>query len=288
MGERNRISNIQKAATLTLTFGLLLATATPVRTQTVSEHSTMNAADYILKRRIESAKEIIADTKALKAKAAAFHQRVDLQIAQATKLKGEAQILQIKPPILPANLHLNAAQLAAAQNQYNSDIKEFSAHAEAYNDHLKQFQGTVGECHANDVMLDNVIHKYDLHLEEFHLPVVRISPPHICGALGEVYGGDVSHIANSIMNDQLRVINAEQDLQRAEQKLQAVEGQAPAIAGKTVNAAYRASREQELAAEFGRLRQEYDLLKVERQRLANQSVITRATTSSLSAKLQKK
>lgn len=271
---------------LNLAIGLLLLGVAVARAQTAP-----NAChDEKMQRRIESARDILSEADKFRARAEAFHKRAEFQIAEAKKLKGKAEILQTRIPAVPGTLKLNGAQLEAAKSQYAADLKEFAAHARAYNLHLRQFQQTVGECHASNVTLNNVLRKYDLHLEQFHIPdlAARIRPPHICGELAETLGAETESIASRIMHDQLRVIDAEQRLRVAEQKLQVAEAVAPSIQDKAVNASIRAQSEQQLMAEFGRLRQEYDLLKMANQRLAGTMTGTgKLARTSVAGKIQK-
>lgn len=72
-------------------------------------------------------------------------------------------------------------------------------------------------------------------------------------------------IANQLMNDQMRALRAEGQLRQEEGRLKELEGMQGAADGLVVKASERARREKEIAGMFGRLREEYDLLEIERK-----------------------
>ena len=263
----------------------------------------------VLPGQVESARQIIDDCENLEGTAKAFHLTVDHLVAQAGHLEGEARALQnvklaqnapdkkstlkgaaemmhTNAPVLPLPGKLSKEQYEMGAKQYKNDVNNFAAHAQAYDAHLKEFQKSVGECHAGEKALDAVLKKYEIHVSDFHIQMqqVKLRPPHICRRMQETVDRDFNQIANSMMNDQRRVMEAEQKLQKTEAELQNAE-QANAVVGtKAANEAKREEGEKALAGEFGRLKEEYDLLKMERDRLATVNPnIGRVTQSSVSA-----
>jgi hypothetical protein len=220
-----------------------------------------------LAARIESARQIIDDSHELKHVARQCHKDAELLIAQSQKLKGEARELETLQPHLPPSKSMSPAQLRQATGQYQADLNAFQKHAQAYDGHLKQFQLTVGECHSGEKMFDNILNKYALHVGQFHMSTSTIRPPHICGVMKRMIDRDYSQISSSLINDQMRILSAENDLQRQEARLQNAEQANVAASAKAINQAKREEGEQSLASEFGRLKEECDLLQFERNRL---------------------
>jgi hypothetical protein len=260
-----------------------------------------------------SAIEIIKDSDNLNQRALSFHKRAETLIAQADKLKdqaaslhnskaavkgsasqttlnGAAEVLHTNIPVLPKPAKLTKEQYALGAKQYAGDLSNFTAHAKAYDEHLKQFQKAVGECHANEKALDGVLKKYEIHVGDFHLGLndsnaqIVLRPPHICKRMQNMVDRDFNKIANAMMNDQRRVMEAEHRLAQTEAELQNAEQANAAASGKAMHQAQREEGEMALAGEFGRLKEEYDLLKMEKERLATVNPnIGRVTRSSVSA-----
>ncbi len=232
----------------------------------------------LMKERVQSAEQIISDISKLEASQKQLHAQTELRIAQATRLKGEARILENKIPSKPLNAKLIEEQLQEAQQKYKADIKEFAAHAAAYNQHLQQFQATIGECHANNKALATVIDRYQIHVQQFHLPMTSIKPPHICGRMaGQV--GDLSHVANQMMYDQLRLMQTEGELLNEQSALRASQATSASLKDKATSAALRAQNEEQLVADFGRLHEEYTLLKSEKDYLDGAIKLTQTSVS---------
>jgi hypothetical protein len=245
-------------------------------------------AEPCLDARCQSAAEIIGDCQKFETGAALFHQNAETLIAQATKLKGQARILQTKVPTLPLQGKMSAAEYALGAKQYGADLADFRNHAQAYQGHLKQFQSTIGECHAHAAALDNVLKKYEIHVGEFHINTADIRPPHICGALQMTVNRDFTSIANQMVSDQMRVLQAEGQLRTQEADLRNAEQASAAGSIKAMDRVKREENEQALAGEFGRLQIEYELLKSQKDRLATattKGVVGKVTQSSVSGKI---
>jgi hypothetical protein len=265
----------------------------------------------VLPGQVQSAQEIIKDSQDLIVRARKFHLQSETLIAQANKLQGEASGLQNGKPtlkgsetnttlngsaemlhtniVLPKPAKLTKQQYELGAKQYTGDVSNFAEHAKAYDAHLKQFQKAVGECHAGEKALDNVLKKYEIHVSDFHIQMaeIKLRPPHICHRMQETVDRDFNSIANSMMNDQRRVMEAEQRLRKTEAELQNSEQANVVVGMKAENEAKREEGEKALAGEFGRLKEEYDLLKMERDRLATVNPnIGRVTQSSVSATIK--
>jgi hypothetical protein len=99
--------------------------------------------------------------------------------------------------------------------------------------------------------------------------------------------GDMSHEINSMMMDQKRVMEAQIELAKTEATLQNAEAETASTHAKAINQSQREDGEQALAAEFGRLKDEYDLLKIEKDQISGNNQVGKVTRSSVSAKVKK-
>jgi hypothetical protein len=126
-----------------------------------------------------------------------------------------------------------------------------------------------------------------MHLQEFHAPNLRlpsvamatgaIRPPHLCPAM-VVSEGQAAQITGTYFNDQLRVLQAQQNLQLAEKQLRDTKVGANLANQKLETEIKRGQGERDLAVEFGKLREEYDLLKTEKERIASANKLASPTT----------
>lgn len=217
--------------------------------------------------REENAARLIAQAEKINKQAAKLHGKAETSINAANRLAGQARSLTLK---------VGSPQFKSAVAQYSGDLAQFKAHAEQYNAHLADFQKTIGECQATQAAYDKELKDYQLHVNLFHLPDLTgaVRPPHICGQL-HMTQSDSARVANSLRMDQLKIIAAQQNLNAAETKLMQAQTDELSTAKKAVNASIREKHEQELAGEFGKLKQEYDLLKMENEALggANSKVV---------------
>ncbi len=178
------------------------------------------------------------------------------------KLTGRASQLQtVAPPNIPL-IKLKGPQLQQALSQFNTDVDQFKIHAADYNKHLNMFRSQIGECQAAKHAFDDLHKKYEMHCDAYHLN--NIPPPHLCLEMN-VSASEASSIANQLMNDQMRALRAEAQLNAEEGKLRQLEGMQGKADTLVVKASDRARREKEIAGMFGRLRQEYELLEIERK-----------------------
>jgi hypothetical protein len=234
------------------------------------------ADSYVLqaKKFHETAEHLIAESKQLEGEA-----RVLAQNSQGKDaLKGSAQFSQGVQFGAPPPLKLSATQYSAALNQYSGDVAKFSEHAQQYDVHLQKFNAEIGACHASDQAYVANLKKYEMHLQEFHVPNLRlpsvaiatgtIKPPHLCPAM-MVSEGQANQITGTYFNDQLRLVEAQQNLQQAERQLRNSAIPAGLANQKLETEIKRGQGERDLAVEFGKLREEYDLLKTEKERIAS-------------------
>jgi hypothetical protein len=206
-----------------------------------------------------------------------FHEYAEKQILEAQKLEGEAKVMQGVMPVIP-NLKMNGPQYQEAVKQYSDDLSQFVGHASTYNGHMQIFDREMGQCHANEDKYLASLKEYELHLEKFHVPNLRlpdvamrampvVRPPHICHAL--VMSEDQARsMSSQYFNDQLKLLAAEQSLNHAEGQLRLAQQGSNVVNAKLNTEILRQKREQELAMEFGKLKEEYDLLLDERNRIA--------------------
>lgn len=178
------------------------------------------------------------------------------------KLTGRASTLQTLPmPNIPL-VRLKGPQLQQAMKQFNIDVEQFKIHAADYNKHYNLFRSQIGECHAARSAFDQLHKKYEMHCTAYHLN--NIPPPKLCPPMsGSV--AEANSIAGQLRSDQMRAMRAEGQLRQEETKLRELEGAQGAADSLVVKSAERDRRERDIAGMFGRLRQEYDLLEIERK-----------------------
>lgn len=178
------------------------------------------------------------------------------------KLTGRASTLQTLPmPNIPL-VRLKGPQLQQAMRQFNIDVEQFKIHAADYNKHYNLFRSQIGECHAARSAFDQLHKKYEMHCTAYHLN--NIPPPKLCPPMSNSVA-EANSIAGQLRSDQMRAMRAEGQLRQEETKLRELEGAQGAADSLVVKSAERDRRERDIAGKFGRLRQEYDLLEIERK-----------------------
>lgn len=178
------------------------------------------------------------------------------------KLTGRASTLQTNTmPNIPL-IRLKGPQLQQAMRQYNVDVEQFKIHAADYNKHYNLFKSQIGECHAARAAFDDLHKKYEMHCTAYHLN--NIPPPRLCPPMaGSV--AEANSIAGQLRSDQMRALRAEGQLRQEEGRLRELENMQGTADALVVKSGERDRREREIAGMFGRLRQEYDLLEIERR-----------------------
>lgn len=187
----------------------------------------------------------------------------ELLIAEAKKLKGQARILEKKTAVPPSK-RLSPAQYKAAVAQFEGDVELFKQHAKKYNEHMNAFRRQVGECSSNQARYEAQAREYSLHSNRYH--VGNIPPPHICVDLNFTES-EARTVANSYLEDRKRLVQAEQELNEQERLLKRAESASLQADKTVVQQAERAQREREIAGEFAKLKQEYELIEIERKAL---------------------
>jgi hypothetical protein len=232
---------------------------------------------------------LISESQNLATEAQLLAQNLKPQTAQASDnaLKGSAHFSQGIHFGSPPPLRLNASQYQAALSQYSNDISKFAEHAQQYDSHLQKFNSEIGACHASDQAYADNLKKYEMHLQEFHVPNLRlpsvalatgaIRPPHLCRAM-VVSEGQAAQITGTYFNDQLRLVEAQQKLQLAEKQLRDTQKGIGLANQKLETEIKRGQGERDLAVEFGKLREEYDLLKTEKERIASANKLASPTS----------
>jgi hypothetical protein len=250
------------------------------------------ADSYVLraKRFHQTAQDLISESKGLENEALLLAQNLKDQSGQLSKdpLKGSANFTQGIQFGAPPPLKLTAAQYGAALNQYSGDIQKFTEHAQLYDAHLQKFNAEIGACHANDQAYAANLKKLEMHLQEFHMPNLRlpsvaiatgtIRPPHLCPAM-MVSEAEGQQITDKYFNDQLRLVAAQQQLQSAEKQLRNTQTGMGLANQKLETEIKRGQGERDLAVEFGKLREEYDLLKTEKERIASANKLASPTSA---------
>jgi hypothetical protein len=200
-------------------------------------------------------------TKSDATKTEATKSDTDKKVKDETLTGRASQLQTLQTPNIPL-IKLKGPQLQQAMQQFNADVAQFKVHAAEYQKHLNMFRSQIGECQAAKGAFDALHKKYEMHCDAYHLN--NIPPPHLCLEMN-VSASEASSIANQLMSDQMRALRAEAQLNAEEAKLRQLEGMQGNADNLVVKASERARREKEIAGMFGRLRQEYDLLEIERK-----------------------
>jgi hypothetical protein len=211
---------------------------------------------------IEENRDFIRNGKAL-------HEKMQQQILIAKTLKGSANMMQNGVPAV-APPKLSGAALQSAMREYTKDLQTFVNHADRYKYNLNVFRTTIGECQRAQATYDQQRQLYDLHCNQFHVNGLNtIEPPHICGAL-QATAGEASHIANMLRADEQKLAASMQELRNNNALVQESRNMVAANLAATANESVRQREEEKLAREFGRLREEYEMLKIQSKMLGGE------------------
>lgn len=191
--------------------------------------------------------------------------------------------------VLPAiKLHMSEAQRDAAVRQYAGDLKQFYLHLRDYNAAAEAHKKLAGECTENEQQWQLKLKNDKLSLSQVIIPVgvtnipppppspPDIPPPRICcvgclitgrcGHLGTGGGGGNS-TPGSARIDSMRTQQAMADLGKAQNELKYAETENGYTKSKAIDEAKIEQSQQNLAAKFGQLKDEYDMLKIEKTAL---------------------
>jgi DNA repair exonuclease SbcCD ATPase subunit len=228
----------------------------------LAANAQLQGTPYDPAARICSAQQLLQENAAYRQQAQRLHNELEQTIKVAQTLQGKATKLQLDATGGSLAPKLTGAQLQSAKAQFQTDLDHFKLHAQDYDNHLKNFQGTIGECHANQAAFQAQLNNFKLHTQVFHMP--DIPPPHICHALN-LSERESALFANQIRSDQQRAVAAEAALRQTEAKLSNEMGQTATLQARVLNENKRELAEQKLAQEFARLHEEYETLSIEHQ-----------------------
>ena len=204
--------------------------------------------------RIEQAKKLLRDSRAFTAAARIYLAQADQSIKDAKRLQGEAhqygKNLQLTAPLLKGK------NLQYARQQFQMDLNQFAKHAKEYKLHTEAVRQQFGHCQASLTAYEKHKRDLELHCDQFHLP--DIEPPHICLEV-TTSAQEAASLQNRVAEQGKRVAEAEMQLMKAEARLKKA-----ALISDSVESEL-ALREQDLAAEFARLKEEHRQLDVGRR-----------------------
>jgi len=212
--------------------------------------------------RFHQARYLIGEANDFITTAKQLHEKVENQLLIAKTLKGEANMMFNQMPAV-APPKLKGAALQAAMGDYQKDLRKFVANADKYQLNLQTFRTTIGECQRAQADYQRQRNLYDLHCSQFHVAnLTNIEPPHICGALN-VTEGEASRIAGMLRADQQKLQQTMGDLNTKSQLLNESRNIVASNLTATATESIRQREEEKLAKEFGRLREEYEMLKIQ-------------------------
>lgn len=219
--------------------------------------------------RIEQAAKLISDSHAYCESSKLFLAQAEETVKEAKKLQGQARQytknLKINAPLLKGQA------LSDAKRQFQLDLSQFSKHAKQYKLHTDQVRQQFGHCQASMEAYDKFRKELELHCDQFHMP--NIEPPHICLELG-TSAQEAASMQNRVAEQMKRVAIAEKQLMEAESRLSKAEKMSDAVDGIVRTNTDLALKEQDLAAEFARLKEEHRQLDVARRALQRSGVRT--------------
>lgn len=218
-------------------------------------------------RRIEQAVKLLKDSKEFCESSRIFLAQSEETMKEAKKLRGEARQytknLKLNAPLLKGKA------LSDAKAQFQLDLTQFSKHANEYKLHTEAVRKQFGHCQASLQAYEKIKRDMELHCDQFHLP--NVEPPHICLELGTGVE-EAKNLENRVTEQLKRVQLAEQQLIQAESRLNRAAKVSENIDGFVRTNNELALKEQDLAAEFARLREEHKQLEVGRRALQRSGV----------------
>ena len=215
-----------------------------------------------MQARIDSANQIFEQSVNYKKHAQLLIAQNAKVTADAKRLQGNANAYQAK--LAPKIRKLNGAQLAQARGMFKSDLLAFNQHAREYQEHTRQVRAQLGECNASEQEFERNKLSYELHCGQYHM--ADVAPPHICPGMRAAYG-DAAAAQNRLRTDTQRLNAQEANLAESEERLSKAIGASAQGDADITKQNNRYLKEQELAAEFGTLKEEYRQLEVGRKAL---------------------
>lgn len=226
-------------------------------------------------RRIESARRLIEENKAFIAQAKELIAQAEQAAAESKQLQGQAAQYQSK--IQYVNLKpLRGKDLVDAKKQFAADLQRYAEHLRKYQEHTVNVRQQYGACSQSNKRYERLRKQLTLHNSEFH--VVPAPPPHICIDLG-TSAQEAAAIQGQVQGAAESRSNAARELREVEKQLAASIAMSAATDAKVSREHQRLLREQELLAEFARLKEEHDQLQVGRNALKRSGVVQIPTVS---------
>jgi hypothetical protein len=219
--------------------------------------------------RFLQARYLIEENREFIAKGKLLHEKMQEQILIAKTLKGEANMLLNQVPAV-APPKLKGVQLQSAVRDYTKDLQTFVNNANRYKFNLQTFRSTIGECHRAQAAYDQQRGLYNLHCDQFHVNgLSNIEPPHICGQLNAT-AGEAGSIAGMLRADEQKLSASMQELRNNSALVTEGRNMVAANLTATATESVRQREEEKLAKEFGRLREEYEMLKIQSKMLGTE------------------
>ncbi len=219
--------------------------------------------------RIEQARQIIEQNRLIVESSKEIIAQANNNISESKKLQGQARQytknLKLTAPLLKGKA------LQDAKKQFSLDLADFSKHVQQYRIHTEQVRKSFGQCKASQEAFEKMKKDLALHCDQFHMKDVE--PPHICleidTSLIEAMGAQ-----SKVQQQAMRVAQAQMELEKTEARLQKSIKESGLIDKEVMLNSALALKEQELAAEFGRLKEEHRQLDIARKALQRSGVRT--------------
>lgn len=202
--------------------------------------------------RVESARELIAESKDFKLNASQSTVNMKDAIRKARGLTGGANKLT----------RMSAGDL----QQYQADVAAFRDHVNSYKAHLAEVERSVGHCKEAEKQYQEHAKKYTMHVDQYHLP--PIPPPHLCPGM-VMTEAENNKLANQLRGDQERLARAELDLSNAEGRLANASRENAHADGELLKRSKIVEAERNLAGEFDSLKTELSLLNTQHKAMLN-------------------
>ena len=246
---------------------LIMSLTITLKTAAAEElHCTKKVGPDCNPVRIEQAVKLIDESHAFCQSSQEFLAQAEQSLNEAKKLHGEARQytknLKIHAPLL------RGKALNDAKKQFQVDLAQFSKHAKEYRLHTDAVRNQFGHCKASLEAYEKFKKELELHCDQFHMP--NIEPPHICLELGTSVE-EAKSMQNKVTDYARRVAEAEKQLMEAESRLNKAAKMSDAVDGIVRTKTELALKEQDLAAEFARLREEHRQLDVARRAIQRSS-----------------
>ncbi len=202
--------------------------------------------------RVDSARELIAESKDFQLNASQSTVNMKDAIRKARSLTGGANKLS----------KISAGNI----DQYKVDLEAFKNHVGSYKAHLDQVERDLGHCKETERLYQEHAKKYTMHVDQYHLP--PIPPPHLCPGM-RISEAENGKLSNQLRGDQERLARAELDLSNAEGRLANARQESAHADGELLKRSKILDAERNLAGEFEALKTELSLLNTQHKALLN-------------------